>query len=47
MPMASLVHDRFLAAMAQGLGESDWSAMALIALRNAGVDDRESKGKAA
>src|SRR5262249_20029154 len=25
-PMASLVHDRFVAALAQGLGEADWAA---------------------
>src|SRR6266513_476781 len=35
MPMASLVHDRFVAAMAQGLGDSDWSAVARISFRNA------------
>ena len=38
MPMASLVHDRFVAAMAQGLGESDWSAIARISFRNAGLE---------
>jgi 3-hydroxyisobutyrate dehydrogenase-like beta-hydroxyacid dehydrogenase len=38
MPMASLVHDRFLAAMAQGLADADWSAMARIAFRAAGLD---------
>ncbi len=37
MPMASLVRDRFLAAMAQGLGESDWSAIAKISAKNAGL----------
>jgi 3-hydroxyisobutyrate dehydrogenase-like beta-hydroxyacid dehydrogenase len=37
MPMASLVHDRFLAALAQGLGEADWSAIARITYRNAGL----------
>ncbi len=37
MPMASLVHDRFVAAMAQGLGEADWSAFARIASRSAGL----------
>lgn len=41
MPMASLVHDRFLAAMAQGLSEADWSAMALVALRSAGIEDKK------
>lgn len=38
MPMASLIHDRFLAAMAQGLADADWSAMALISLRAAGIN---------
>ncbi|HWY71225.1 MAG TPA: NAD(P)-dependent oxidoreductase [Terriglobales bacterium] len=37
MPMASLVHDRFLAAIAQGLSESDWSAIAKISFWNAGL----------
>jgi 3-hydroxyisobutyrate dehydrogenase-like beta-hydroxyacid dehydrogenase len=36
MPMANLVHDRFLAAMAQGMGEADWAAIARISYRNAG-----------
>jgi 3-hydroxyisobutyrate dehydrogenase-like beta-hydroxyacid dehydrogenase len=38
MPMASLVHDRFVAAIAQGLEESDWSAIARISFRNAGLE---------
>ena len=37
MPMASLVHDRFVAALAQGLGEADWAAIARISYRNAGL----------
>jgi 3-hydroxyisobutyrate dehydrogenase-like beta-hydroxyacid dehydrogenase len=37
MPMASLIHDRFLAALAQGLGEADWSAIARISYKNAGL----------
>ena len=37
MPMASLVRDRFLAALAQGFGESDWSAIARISAKNAGL----------
>ncbi len=37
MPMASLVRDRFLAAMAQGLGESDWSAIARMSAHEAGL----------
>ena len=38
MPMASLVRDRFIAAIAQGLGEADWSAIALLAARSAGLE---------
>ena len=37
MPMASLVHDRFVAALAQGLGDADWSAIARVAYRDAGL----------
>jgi 3-hydroxyisobutyrate dehydrogenase-like beta-hydroxyacid dehydrogenase len=37
MPLGNLVHDRFLAAIAQGLGESDWSAIAGLSYRDAGL----------
>ena len=37
MPIASLVHDRFVAALAQGLGEADWAAIARISYLNAGL----------
>jgi 3-hydroxyisobutyrate dehydrogenase-like beta-hydroxyacid dehydrogenase len=37
MPMASLVHDHFLAAIAQGMSDADWSAMARIVYQNAGL----------
>jgi 3-hydroxyisobutyrate dehydrogenase-like beta-hydroxyacid dehydrogenase len=37
MPMASLVHDRFVAALAQGLGDADWAAIARISYQNAGL----------
>jgi 3-hydroxyisobutyrate dehydrogenase-like beta-hydroxyacid dehydrogenase len=37
MPMASLVHDRFVAALAQGLDEADWSAIARISYQDAGL----------
>jgi 3-hydroxyisobutyrate dehydrogenase-like beta-hydroxyacid dehydrogenase len=37
MPMASLVRDRMLAAMAQGMAEADWSAIARISFREAGL----------
>lgn len=38
LPMASLIHDRFVAAMAQGMSEQDWSAIARISLRSAGLE---------
>jgi 3-hydroxyisobutyrate dehydrogenase-like beta-hydroxyacid dehydrogenase len=37
MPMASLVHDRFLAALAQGMSEDDWAAIARVSYKNAGL----------
>jgi 3-hydroxyisobutyrate dehydrogenase-like beta-hydroxyacid dehydrogenase len=37
MPMASLIRDRFLAALAQGMGEQDWSAISRISAQNAGL----------
>ncbi len=37
MPMASLIRDNMIAAMANGQGDFDWSTLALIAARNAGV----------
>ena len=37
MPVASLVRDRFLAAMAEGLAEADWSSIAKISAREAGL----------
>ena len=37
MPLASLIHDRFVAALAQGLGESDWAAIAHVSYESAGL----------
>ena len=37
MPVASLVHDHFLSGVAQGDGDSDWSALARLAAANAGL----------
>lgn len=37
MPIASLVHDRFLAALAQGQGELDWSSVAKVSASEAGL----------
>jgi 3-hydroxyisobutyrate dehydrogenase-like beta-hydroxyacid dehydrogenase len=38
MPMASLIHDRFVSALARGLGESDWAAIARISYQSAGLE---------
>jgi 3-hydroxyisobutyrate dehydrogenase-like beta-hydroxyacid dehydrogenase len=38
MPMASLIHDRFITALAHDMANADWSAIASIALREAGLD---------
>ncbi|MBV9888532.1 MAG: NAD(P)-dependent oxidoreductase [Acidobacteria bacterium] len=40
MPIASLVRDRFLTAMARGNGDKDWSALGLIAAEDAGLPPR-------
>jgi 3-hydroxyisobutyrate dehydrogenase-like beta-hydroxyacid dehydrogenase len=37
MPTASLVHDHFLEGVAQGEGDADWSGLARICARNAGL----------
>ena len=37
MPVAGTVRDQFLAAVSAGLGDADWSAVARVAARNAGL----------
>jgi 3-hydroxyisobutyrate dehydrogenase-like beta-hydroxyacid dehydrogenase len=37
MPLASLVHDRLLAALANGQGAMDWSSLTRVAAREAGL----------
>lgn len=37
MPLASLIHDRFLALLAQGGEKLDWSALSQMAARDAGT----------
>jgi 3-hydroxyisobutyrate dehydrogenase-like beta-hydroxyacid dehydrogenase len=37
MPLASLVHDHLLSALAQGQGDMDWSSMTQVLARNAGL----------
>lgn len=38
LPMANLVHDRFLTAIAQNLQDQDWSAISRMSLRDAGLE---------
>src|SRR6266436_4781069 len=38
MPMANLIHDRFVTAIAQGMSEADWSAIARISFQDAGLE---------
>jgi 3-hydroxyisobutyrate dehydrogenase-like beta-hydroxyacid dehydrogenase len=40
MPLASLVHDHLLSALAQGQGEMDWSSMTQVIARNAGLESK-------
>ena len=40
MPLASLVHDHLLSALAQGQGEMDWSSMTQVIARNAGLNSK-------
>ena len=37
MPLASLIRDQFLSAMAHGQAEQDWASVAKVAARNAGL----------
>ncbi len=37
MPTASLVRDQFVSAMAQGMAEIDWAAIAKVVYKNAGL----------
>jgi 3-hydroxyisobutyrate dehydrogenase-like beta-hydroxyacid dehydrogenase len=37
VPMVSLLHDRFVAALVQILENADWSAIARVAYKNAGL----------
>ncbi len=38
MPLASLIHDHYLDAVAHGRGDADWSALAEVAARHAGIE---------
>jgi 3-hydroxyisobutyrate dehydrogenase-like beta-hydroxyacid dehydrogenase len=37
LPSANLIHDQYLSAIAHGMGDLDWAALAQVALDNAGV----------
>jgi hypothetical protein len=37
MPLASLIHDQFVSAMAHGQADQDWASLAQVAARNAGL----------
>jgi 3-hydroxyisobutyrate dehydrogenase-like beta-hydroxyacid dehydrogenase len=39
MPLASLIRDHFLSAVAHGQAEMDWSSMARVLARNAGLQE--------
>ena len=39
-PLASLLHDHFLAAVANGKGDMDWAALAQLSAENAGLGKR-------
>jgi 3-hydroxyisobutyrate dehydrogenase-like beta-hydroxyacid dehydrogenase len=38
MPLASLIRDHFLSAMAHGQADQDWSSLTRVAARNAGIE---------
>jgi 3-hydroxyisobutyrate dehydrogenase-like beta-hydroxyacid dehydrogenase len=37
LPIANLLHDRFLTAIARGFSDKDWSAIALVSAQDAGL----------
>jgi 3-hydroxyisobutyrate dehydrogenase-like beta-hydroxyacid dehydrogenase len=40
LPSASMIHDNFLAALSNGMGDLDWSALARLAAQNAGFKSK-------
>jgi 3-hydroxyisobutyrate dehydrogenase-like beta-hydroxyacid dehydrogenase len=44
MPVASLVHDRLVGMVARGWADLDWSALGLLAARDAGLDGLAPSG---
>jgi 3-hydroxyisobutyrate dehydrogenase-like beta-hydroxyacid dehydrogenase len=47
MPLASLIHDNFLAGIARGRGDLDWAAISLISAENAGLETKTRQRSAA
>jgi 3-hydroxyisobutyrate dehydrogenase-like beta-hydroxyacid dehydrogenase len=43
MPFANIVHDHLLSALANGQGDLDWSSLALVSARAAGLETKSSK----
>jgi 3-hydroxyisobutyrate dehydrogenase-like beta-hydroxyacid dehydrogenase len=41
LPLASLLHDQFVSAMAQGWADIDWSGVARVSAVNAGLEARD------
>lgn len=44
MPVARVVHDHYLSAVARGLGEHDWAALGRVVAEAAGLDARHGSG---
>jgi NAD-binding of NADP-dependent 3-hydroxyisobutyrate dehydrogenase len=44
MPLGSLLHDRYVSAVAKGRGDLDWSAIALGVAEDAGLALRKAAG---
>jgi 3-hydroxyisobutyrate dehydrogenase-like beta-hydroxyacid dehydrogenase len=43
LPIASLIRDHFLTAIAHGQGEIDWAGLAQVAAENAGLNQQNSR----
>jgi DNA-binding NtrC family response regulator len=46
MPLASLIRDHFLSAMAHGRGETDWAGLARVIAENAGLGEPKARPQA-
>ena len=47
LPLASLIRDRLITAIAQGMENLDWSSLALVSLRAAGMSPEEKRKRVA